>query len=315
MTQCRRNFCRMSLIATCAAIFTFVVLAVVPSNFAFAASKIKVLVNNEPITSYDIARRKSLLRLQRAKSGTAKATKELVDEAMKMQEAKRLNAVASQKEVNSAYSRFAGSNRMTVRQLNSVLNRAGVTPSGFKNFIRSQMSWQRVLGARYRAESGTPSRKNFTEQLRANGGKKPEAREYFLQQIIFVVPKAKRRRLMAKRRREAKAFRNRFESCNSTREFAKGLRDVTVRKLGRVLDPQLPPEWKKYIQATSAGKATRTRDTERGVEFIGVCSITTVNDDRVAQLKFQTNSDSKAIPALEKKYLEELRARAVIIRR
>ena len=227
-----------------------------------------------------------------------------------MQEAKRLNAVASQKEVNSAYSRFAGSNRMTVRQLNSILNRAGVTPSGFKNFIRSQMSWQRVLGARYRAESGTPSRKNFTEQLRANGGKKPEAREYFLQQIIFVVPKAKRRRLMAKRRREAKAFRNRFVSCKNTREFAKGLRDVTVRKLGRILDPQLPPDWKKHIQATPAGKATRIRDTERGVEFIGVCSITTVNDDRVAQLKFQTNNDSKAIPALEKKYLEELRASA-----
>ena len=53
-----------------------------------------------------------------------------------------------------------------------------------------------------------------------------------LQQVIFVVP-AEERGNIGKRKREAEAMRARFTGCERTREFAKGLIDVTVRDLGR----------------------------------------------------------------------------------
>ena len=286
---------------------------------AEAASKIKYIVNGEAITTYDIARRAAFFRLRRIKGNSTKlATEELIEESIKMQTAKRLKMIVGSKEVDAAFSRFAKSNRMSNRALTSVLNRAGVTGRGFKKFIRAQMSWQRVMSAKLRAESRQNSTQDIFANLHAQGGKKPTSTEYTLQQVIFVVPKAKRKRLMAKRRHDARAFRARFENCSNTIKFAKGLQDVTVRSLGRVLKEQLPADWKKLILATSEGKATKVRDTARGVEFIAVCRAATISDDRVAQLNFQLDkakNNNNSVPAEEKKFIKELRDRAVITRR
>lgn len=286
---------------------------------ANAASKIKYIINGEAITTYDIARRAAFFRLRRIKGNSTKlATEELIEETIKMQTAKRLKMVVGGKEVDAAFVRFAKGNRMSSSALANVLNRAGVTSRGFKKFVRAQMSWQRVMAAKLRSERSQNSSQDIFAKLHAQGGKKPTSTEYTLQQVIFVVPKAKRRRLMAKRRRDARAFRNRFENCSSTIQFAKGLRDVTVRSLGRVLKEQLPADWKKFILATSEGKATKIRDTTRGVEFLAVCKATTISDDRVAQLNFQLDkakSKSESVSASEKKFVKELRDKAVIIRR
>ncbi len=280
-----------------------------------SASVIKVIVNGEPITTYDIARRAAFFKLRRVKGNRTKlATEELVDDAIKMQAAKRVNISIGQKEIDAAYARFAKSNRMPVNALTQILNRSGVTSRGFKKFIRAQMTWQRLMAAKLRADNQQASaRINFTKLLRE--GKKPSTTEYTLQQVIFVVPNAKRRSLMSKRRREANAFRNRFENCASTLQFAKGLRDVTVRSLGRVMQPQLPPDWKKFIEATREGKTTKVRDTQRGVEFIAVCKSKTISDDSVAQITFQIDQAKKGVTEAEKKYLQELKDRAIIIRR
>lgn len=111
-------------------------------------------------------------------------------------------------------------------------------------------------------------------------------------------------------------MRERFNGCDGTRQFAKGLIDVTVRDLGRVVAPELPPDWKDQIVNTKPGQATPLRETERGVEFIGICSTREVSDDRVAQMVFEneTATDEKA-DELSKKYLAELREKARIVER
>lgn len=305
----------MMLVAAMMAVF-FSVIILLSGTQASAGSKIKILVNGEPITTYDIARRAAFFKLRRIRGNrTQLATDELIDEAVKMQLAKRLKMIVSDKEVNVSYARFAKGNKMPVKMLTRVLNRSGVTRNGFKKYVRAQMSWQRVMAAKLRSESSQNSTKGIFAQLHAQGKKKPTTTEYTLQQVVFVVPKAKRRTLMARRRREARAFRNRFESCANTIQFAKGLKDVTVRKLGRVMQPQLPPDWKKHVMATAQGKTTKIRDTHRGVEFLAVCRAETISDDRVAQLDFQSNQGKKNVSETEKKFIKELRDKAAIIRR
>ncbi len=112
-------------------------------------------------------------------------------------------------------------------------------------------------------------------------------------------------------------MRQRFQNCETTREFAKGLLDVTVRDLGRILEPELPSDWAKEVKAAKAGSATVVRETERGVEFIGICSAREVSDDRVAQMVFQAegSGSSEDNDDTSKKLTEELRAKAQIIRR
>lgn len=280
------------------------------------ASQIKYVVNGLPVTSYDIERRKAFLRLQRKRGNlTQQATDDMIDQALRTAEIKRLRIDVSDEQVEQAYARFASGNRMSVKQMNGIMRQSGVTSKHFKEFIRTQIGWNQALGARYRA-TGQISEQDAVQRMLQQGGEKPTATEYFLQQVIFVVPEGKRKALMGKRKKEANQMRQRFKECKTTREFAKGLLDVTVRDLGRVLEPELPPDWADLIKKTSAGNATAVRETNRGAEFIGVCSTREVSDDRVAQMVF-TNEGSvnEKADELSKKYMGELKEKARIQKR
>lgn len=289
-----------------------------------AASEVKIIVNGNAITDYDISRRAAFLKLQKKKGNlTQEARDELTTEALKRQELKRLNLLVSDAEVNDAYTRFASNNKMSIDQLNTILEKAGVTPGHFKEYIRIQMSWGRALANRSRSQGGGGARvseQDAVQRMLKDGGKKPVSTEYQLQQVIFVVP-ANNRGIIAKRRGEANALRARFNGCNTTRDLAKGTLDVTVRDLGKFVEQELPPEWSKQVIATPVGHATTTLDTDKGVEFLGVCASRQVSDDRVARMVF-TQEDAAAAgegkqdataAAMDKKYIEELRSKAKIV--
>lgn len=281
-----------------------------------AASEIKYVVNGIPVTSYDIERRAAFLRLQRRNASAKQAAEDLIEQALRSAEMKRARVNITDQQVDDAYARFAASNKMKPAQMDQVLAQSGVTKGHFKEFIRVQMGWSQLLQAKYR-QSGGLSEQDVVRKMLQKGGNKPTATEFMLQQVIFVVPAAERKSILGKRKREAEAMRARFAGCTQTREFAKGLLDVSVRDLGRVLSPELPPEWADAIKNTKPGGATAVRETDRGVEFIGVCSSREVSDDRVAQMVFQSEAakDNEQADELSKKYTEELRKKAKIVQR
>lgn len=281
-----------------------------------AASSIKYIVNSEVVTDYDIQRRAAFLRLQRRGGNLQQqATEEMIEQVLRKTEIKRLSIDVTDARVDDAYARFAGSNNLTTDQLDQVLAQAGVTEAHFREYIRSQMGWSQALQLRTRSGGGM-TEQDVVRRMLEQGGEKPVATEYMLQQVIFVVPASERGAKLATRKREAEAMRQRFQNCQSTRQFAQGLIDVTVRELGRVLEPELPPEWKDMILRTETGSATPVRETDRGVEFIGICSAREVSDDRVAQMVFRMEDGQAGGESdLSETYTKELRDRATIVER
>ena len=288
-------------------------LLLVPTGTARAASEIKIIVNNQAITSVDIARRVAFLRLQRTGGNLGeKAREQLIEEALKLQEAARIRVLVSDEQVDASFERFAASNNLSAKQLTQVLNQAGVTPKHFKSFIRVQMSWPRVVSA-VGAGGGGMSTQDLVSKMLERGNDKPTTTEYFLQQVVFVVPANKRSQsVLNARKREADQLRGRIQGCDSAASMITGLRDVSLRQLGRIMQPQLPLDWKPLIEKAKAGGATTSRITERGVEFIIICSAKTVSDDKAAELVFRSENEETGDSEEAKKYLAELRKRAVI---
>lgn len=253
------------------------------SKVSKAGTNIVALVNGEVVSSYDVQRRAAFLKLRRVPGNrTAKAKEELIEQTLKMQEAKRLRVTAGDAQVEEAFKGFAKGNRMTPSQLGQVLARAGVTKGHFKEFVRGQISWNNTVGASFRSSTQVKTTNDTMNELRKKGEQKPETNEYLLQQVIFVLPKSKRKAGMKQRKNEAEAFRKTFQSCETTSQLAVGQRDVTIRQLPRILEPQLPPEWSKQVIATPLGATTGILETDKGVEFLAICTKKTVSDDTAA---------------------------------
>lgn len=288
--------------------------AAVPAMTALPAqaSEIAYTINKEPLTSFEIQKRSSFLKLQRQPNG--KAAQDMIDQTLRAQEMKRLKISISDSQVDDAYKRFLESNKLTPAQMEQVLTQAGVGKDHFREYIRVQIGWGQALGQRFRSE-GRMTDPQLSKRMQEEG--KPSATEYTLQQVIFVIPASERGSIMGKRKREAEALRARFSNCDATRDQARGMLDVTVRDLGRVLEPELPPDWEKQIKAAKAGGPTVVRETERGVEFIGICSARSVSNDRVARLVFTAEDAGKnqTSQQLSEKYMKELRDAAQIVKR
>jgi len=252
------------------------------------ASDIKVVVNDQAVTSYDIARRKAFLQLQRRKGNlTQMATDELIEEALKRSAVQRAGYRIPENRVNEAFANFARGNKMSTKQMTQILNQSGVTAKHFKEFIKLQIGWGQLVQAQSGRRAGLMNEQEVVAKMLERGGPKPTSTEYTLQKVIFVVPKSQRGRL-AQRRSEANSMRGRIGDCSNTIAVASQLRDVTVQDLGRVLELQLPDGWKDEVSGLQAGQTTRTKDSENGVEFLVVCRARQVSDDRVAQLQFST---------------------------
>lgn len=298
----------VSLLASCVAVPGAVTVAHASS------SSVEATVGRTVITNNDVARRAAFLKLQRQKGDLRKmALEQMVDETLKRQEIARVGASVSQAEVDAAFARFAAGNKLGVPQLTQILNQAGVGPEHFKAFIAVQMSWPKLVNAKYGA-AGRLSNQDIVKRMVENK-EKPVTTEFMLQQIIFVVPEAKKA-TAGKRKAEAEASRAAFPGCEQAKQFAKGYRDVSVRSLGRMMLQEIPADWKPLVESAKGG-TTAVRVTDKGAEFLAICSQKQVNDDLAAEVVFRAQdlenmSKKQGENPNEKKFLEELRAKAQV---
>jgi peptidyl-prolyl cis-trans isomerase SurA len=274
---------------------------------------VAVVVNGTPVTTGDIAKRAAFLRLQ--KQNPAGARQQMIDEVLKRGEVLRLQQSVSTADVDSAVARFAAGNKLTVAQLSQVLDRAGVGLDHFKSYVAVSMSWPRAVRLRYGGGGGRLSNEELVRRMQANGGNKPVTTEYFLQQVIFVVPESKRKSILGKRQSEAEASRPSYPGCDTAKVFAATMRDVSIRNLGRMMLQEIPEDWRALVEKAGDGRTTGTRVTEKGVEYLGICKKRQVNDDVAAEVVFRAEDLGKQKGAEDpnsEKYIEELRKRAQV---
>jgi peptidyl-prolyl cis-trans isomerase SurA len=279
---------------------------------------IRVLVNNQPITNYDIQRRQKFRQLRRLNASQEDTIKELIDDKVKIAAARQAGAYATEAEVEKAFENFAKGNKSTPARISSDLDRIGIGADHFKQYIRVQLSWNRLAGQKLQQDTQRQSQSEAIVELRKTGQEKPETTEYILQQIIFVIPKDKMKSLVKARTDEALAFRERYEGCEKAIELAKQMKDVAVKDLGRKLQPELPPNWIEPLKAIQAGQLTQPQATEKGVEMLGICRATLTSDDRAAQVLNQAQAfdqlEDKGDAAADE-LLAELRQESTIIYR
>src|SRR5688500_5997588 len=107
------------------------------------AQTVRISVNGEPITDFQIEQRLKLFQLE-GRSGRQTAQKELIDEAIMLQEAKRLGITISDGQVSDAMLGVARNIKLSAEKLNEVLVAGGVNPQTLRDRLRAALAWQQV---------------------------------------------------------------------------------------------------------------------------------------------------------------------------
>ena len=249
---------------------------------AKAQGEIAASVNNGIITQYQVTHRARFLRLTGFKGDAVEqAMKELVDEELQSQEAKRINFSLPDSAVDRAYGNIAKRFKISPQQFSQGLRQRGIDPNTLKQRLRAQITWQQIVRGRSRAESRPQQRTDITSILfnRGGDGQNRKVKEYTIERFVFVVKRDSSESAVRQRLREAEAFRGSYKSCEDAGERARALNDVVVTQLGRFTAETLPDDIKDEVLGTDVGEFTKPKRGELGIGLMAVCKTREIVDN------------------------------------
>ena len=286
-----------------------------------AQNRIVIVVNDEPITSYDITQRARLLQLTTGGSieeAERLAERELIDERLKIKETKRLGISVNPEELELAYNTIAERTRLSPEELTAALIDANVDPKSLRDRLTADIAWSHAVRLRFRQTIRIRD-EDVIPALFANKDENTETKktttEYDLIQYIFVIPEDSAEEFRANRESEVKAFRDRFTSCQEGTEFAEGLDEVVVKQIGKKLEHEIAPRLVNLIRDVPVDRISRSYDIPSGIELIGVCGKTVIDSEAAAIAEKKGEIQNKEGQLMARDYLNRLKNSAIIERR
>ncbi|MFQ5468109.1 MAG: peptidylprolyl isomerase, partial [Kiloniellaceae bacterium] len=155
-------------------------LAVIPGARAQETLRAAAVVNDEVVSVLDVKMR---LRLTVMSSGLKdtpelrqrvmrRVLRNLIDERLQAQEAKRLDIAVTDKEVDDALGQLARRNKMPLKRFLSYLQQRGVLVEAMRDQVRAQLTWQALVARRLRPSVQITDEEvnEVAEQVRADSG-------------------------------------------------------------------------------------------------------------------------------------------------
>jgi peptidyl-prolyl cis-trans isomerase SurA len=271
------------------------------------AQQVVVIVNGEPITALDIEQRSKLTQLSSQKAPSRKEViDDLINEKLKIREAKKFGLEASTEEVDNAFASMASRMRATPEQLTQHLAKSGVNVTTLKSRIRADIVWPQIVRGRYQS-SLQVAEKDILTAMDAKGDE-ATGYDYTLRPILFLVPAGSPAAFIDGRKREAEALRARFQGCEDGIAFARALKDVAVRDQIVRSSADIPPELRKVLEGIEVGRLTAPEATKLGIEMFAICSKKeSAADNTLGKRKAKESIMQERFEQRSRQYLREIR--------
>ena len=315
MSTGKSSFATHAAQVACATL-VFAALAGLSGAPALAQSAIRVLVNDEPITSLDIQQRTKMIGIfSRGNQGEKQAIDQLIEEHLMLQEAKRRNVDVTDEEVDQEFANRARAAKLSSDQFVQAMRQAGISPQTFREFLRANLAWAEIVRARFRATVNVTDQDvaaALTERQPAEGAEQQTAIEYRLQQILFVVPAGAGAGVEANRRSEANAFRSAFQGCDQSLQQASASPGIVVKPQVRREAGQLTPALKEGLANLEVGGTSEPERVPEGIQIVAVCAKNAIAGQTEATVEVREEISSERGQLLARRYLRDLRSDAVI---
>jgi peptidyl-prolyl cis-trans isomerase SurA len=277
------------------------------------AQSVVVMVNGEPITSLDIEQRTKLIFLTTRKSTPRQEViDELINEKVKIKEAKRFGVDPTASDIDQAYSGMSQRMRLSPDQLTKTLEGQGVRPETLKARLRADMVWSSLVRGRFK-ESLQVGEKDVDAAAQQGGeATQTEAFEYKLQPIVLIVPRGSAQSAIDLRRKEAESLRERVQTCEQANSYFKSMQNAAIRDSITKTSADIPGPLRELLNKTPIGHLTPPEITKQGVEMVALCDRKPTKVDTPKKREIREKMYAQKYEAKSKAYLADIRKAAMI---
>jgi peptidyl-prolyl cis-trans isomerase SurA len=295
-------------------------------NSAWAAGEgIIATVNDIPITSFDIDQRLRLMELldrkQEGEDVRKRALNAMIDEVIKIAEAKKYKVNATDKEIDAQIARIIKGLKTDPEGLRNRLKTQGIAIGSLKQYVAAQIAFARILGGKYqvkiKVEPAEVDKKyaeikqSLEQRVSAvmNDPRMKAVQIYSIIEIDLPVESPDDPMLLQARAVEASQLIQKFNGCTSARV-----------KIGKPIDAvaaKIPKPLKNALDKVGPGKAMGPARGPKGIQVIGFCGKRTIQPPKPkyelpTRQQVETAVSNEKYDAVENKYMKIMRKTALI---
>lgn len=236
------------------------------------------------------------------------ALEELIEEKLKLQEAKRQGVTIADDEVTRVIAGIAERNKMTQEQF---MQQLGGGADAMKNRIRSTLSWNDVIRRRFGAQIAITSRDvdKFVATSSAAGEDEVELR---VQRIRVALPAKMDQAVAAQRMHDAEQIRTKFTDCKSSGTIATGVAGAKFEELGKRRPSAFQEPTRTLLLNAKDGEMLPPSMGDGNVELWIVCGRDVVKAQDQQRTAAEGELKQKEFEILAKRHLKDLRQDAHI---
>lgn len=299
------------------------------SQSAWSAEQgIVAIVNDVPVTEHDITQRILLLRIVRDDGRETLTRKQalmsLIDEQIKISEAKKFKMMPTDKEIAEQVSRMSKGMNLTADSLLAKLKSQGISAATFNRYVGALIGFNRIMTGKYRNDVNVTEQdvdNKLAEIKKMAGARLDEIMRdprmkpitvYSLLEINLPV-EDNDPMLMQSRAIEAAEVAKRFKGCDNARAAAEGVFNVKIGKRFEADGAKLPKPMRAVLDKVGAGHAIGPMRGKTGIQLIGFCGVRKVTPPK-PDFKMPTRQQversliNDKYDALEEDYLKSMRS-------
>lgn len=293
-----------------------------PAAFAAAEGQgVVVTVNDYPITSFDVEQRVKLNAVLGRPQGSAaeqrkRALQALIDDVIKLVEAKKYKADPNDQTINAQLEKMAKGSNTDVKGLTAQLKSKGTSISALRRLVAAQIAFNRLLNAMYKVKVEVdPAEVDKKYNEIANDPRLKPVTVYEILEIDMPVENtgdAMADQLMMARAADAAQYRKAFKSCNAARAAASGVYNVRIGKRLQADGAKLPQQLKSALDQVGPNGLVGPARSKTGIQLIAFCGKKNIAPDKPTRQQIETMLVNKKYDVYEERYMRELRRNAFI---
>jgi peptidyl-prolyl cis-trans isomerase SurA len=252
---------------------------------------------------------KSQIEKEYVPTARKQALDELIDERLKLQEAKKLSVVTGDDEVERVVSGMAERNKMTSAQFAEHMSKMGTSIAAMRERIRASLSWSDVIRRKF-GHQITVANRDVDRMVATSEGQ--DDVELKIHRILLSLPPNQDQKRLAQRISDAEQLREKFTGCKSMEAMARGVSGARFDNLGDRRPTSLPEPTRSLLLSAHDDELLPATIGENGVELWAVCGRKLVKAADTKRETAQNELRQKEFEILSKKHLKDLRTDAHI---
>ncbi len=244
------------------------------------------------------------------------AMEEIIEEKLKIQEARKLGVSVNDEEANRIIAGIAQRNNQTEAQFTQQLKSVGVDISTMRSRFRASFAWRDVIRKKFAAQIQISEKDVERLIATAPNAKGPvDTQELAVQRIVFTLPGKLDQSAMARALADADALRRKYSGCTSMDELAKGSAGAKFEALKYVRPSTIAEPGRSMLLAAKDGDLLPPQTAVDGVELMAVCNRRALKIDEKQREEAQNELQARKFEELAKRHLRDLRQDAHIEQR